>query len=117
MSENQDAEVKRLRIKLRVVTEQRDLLLLRARQAVFQGLSDDRPYRLLAGEPLRALSYLEQFERLKQRAVLERELGLKIDDFGADPEWTRRVRDYHTFLQELMVNGNIQNFVHSREFV
>lgn len=54
MSENQDAEVKLLRIKLLAVTEQRDLLLLRARQTVFQGLSEDRPYRLLAGEPLRA---------------------------------------------------------------
>lgn len=54
MSESQDAEVKALRIRLRVVTAQRDVLLSRARQVVFQGLSEDRPYRLLAGEPLRA---------------------------------------------------------------
>lgn len=48
-----EREVANLRVKLDAVKAQRDLLLLRASQAVLQGLTEP-PYELLPGEPLRA---------------------------------------------------------------
>ena len=52
-----------------------------------------------------------------QKSVLEEYLRLRVDDYGADEELSRRVRDYHDFLNDYMMAVNAPSFVHSREFL
>ncbi|MCI0378576.1 MAG: hypothetical protein L0215_13285 [Gemmataceae bacterium] len=45
--------------------------------------------------------------------VLRRELNLRIDDFGSDPELSRFIRDYHEFLSDYMSKISIYGVVHT----
>ena len=46
---------------------------------------------------------------------LQRELNLKIDDFGETPELSRCVRRYHTLLTDYMAKNRQRAVVHTRE--
>lgn len=48
--------------------------------------------------------------------VLQRELKLKIDDFGADAVLTSKLRGYFELLTDYMIRNKVENYVHSREF-
>lgn len=49
--------------------------------------------------------------------VLQQELNLKIDDFGADPVLSSNVRDYFDLLLDFVVKNKQPMHVHSREFL
>lgn len=49
--------------------------------------------------------------------VLQQELNLKIDDFGADPVLSSNVRDYFDLLLDYVVKNKQPMHVHSREFL
>ncbi|WP_423958532.1 SDH family Clp fold serine proteinase [Bradyrhizobium sp.] len=46
---------------------------------------------------------------------LRRELNLKIDDFGEDPELHQHVRRYHTLLKDYMGANSHHSVIHTRE--
>lgn len=46
---------------------------------------------------------------------LRRDLNLKIDDFGEDPELHRDVRRYHALLKDYMALNRHRSVVHTRE--
>lgn len=48
--------------------------------------------------------------------TLERELKLKIDDFGADDALRALVWDYFWFLRDHMARNNITSFLHTRVY-
>ena len=45
--------------------------------------------------------------------VLRRDLNLKIDDFGADPDLSRRIKEYHQFLADYMSKISAYITVHT----
>ncbi|MCC7408976.1 MAG: hypothetical protein IT442_12965 [Phycisphaeraceae bacterium] len=45
--------------------------------------------------------------------VLKRDLNLKIEDFGADPELSRQVKEYHQFLDDYMGKIGVYGVVHT----
>ena len=45
--------------------------------------------------------------------VLRRELNVLIDDFGADAELSRNVREYHEFLTDYMAKIGVFGVVHT----
>jgi hypothetical protein len=49
--------------------------------------------------------------------VLQEELNLKIDDFGADAVLSSYVRDYFDLLLDYLVRNKLGTHVHSREFL
>ena len=49
--------------------------------------------------------------------VLQQELNLKIDDFGADPVLSSSIRDYYDLLLDYLVKNELAVHVHSREFL
>jgi membrane-bound ClpP family serine protease len=49
-------------------------------------------------------------------ATLQKELKLKIDDFGATPSLAAAVKEYWDFVVNCMVKENLVSFVTSREF-
>lgn len=49
--------------------------------------------------------------------VLQQELNLKIDDFGADPVLSSSIRGYFELLVDYIVQNKLGNLVHSREFL
>jgi hypothetical protein len=46
--------------------------------------------------------------------ILENDLNLKIDDFGADVHLSRAIRDYHEFLNDYMIKIGAFHFVHTK---
>jgi hypothetical protein len=48
--------------------------------------------------------------------VLQEDLKLKIDDFGADDVLASTLRSYFELLTDYMVRNSLQNYVHSRDF-
>jgi hypothetical protein len=48
--------------------------------------------------------------------VLRRDVRLRIDDFGADPELSRRVKEYHQFLADYMAKIGVFGVVHGNGF-
>ncbi len=46
------------------------------------------------------------------REILERDLHLQIDDFGADPRTARAVSDYHDLLSDYMLKLQMTGIVH-----
>lgn len=48
--------------------------------------------------------------------VLQNELNLKIDDFGANQVLSSSIRSYYDLLVDYIVRNKLGNFVHSREF-
>jgi membrane-bound ClpP family serine protease len=49
--------------------------------------------------------------------TLTDELNLVIDDFGADPGLSAAIKEYHEFVDNLMVKEGMESFVTSREYV
>ena len=49
-------------------------------------------------------------------AVLRRDLRLRIDDFGADSELSRQIKDYHQFLADYMNKISVFGVVHGNGF-
>lgn len=49
--------------------------------------------------------------------VLRNELNLRIDDFGADPELAKIVREYASLLMDFMARNNIPHVAHTRGFI
>ncbi|HMU38903.1 MAG TPA: serine dehydrogenasease [Pseudomonadota bacterium] len=45
--------------------------------------------------------------------VLRRDLNLRIEDFGADPAWSRPIRDYYQFLGDYTRKIDLFSFVHT----
>ena len=45
--------------------------------------------------------------------VLRRDLNLKIEDFGEDPELSKHILDYHRFLADYMGKYNMEIVVHT----
>lgn len=68
-----------LRAQLAAVTAQRDELLHRARQTVWQGITCGKPYQLIPGEPLRA------------QLILLGELCGAIEEARAQPEQPKKL--------------------------
>jgi hypothetical protein len=48
--------------------------------------------------------------------VLQQEVNLKIDDFGADPALSHTIRDYFGLLIDYLIRNNMEQYVQSREF-
>lgn len=48
--------------------------------------------------------------------VLQQEVNLKIDDFGADPALSQTIRDYFGLLSDYLIRNNVEQCVQSREF-
>lgn len=48
--------------------------------------------------------------------VLQQELKLRIDDFGADAVLASTLRQYFDLLTDYMIRNKLENYVHSREF-
>jgi hypothetical protein len=48
------------------------------------------------------------------REVIERELNLRIEDFGAEPELSKRVRAYYKLLQDYLTASNHNRVLHTR---
>lgn len=48
--------------------------------------------------------------------VLQQELKLKIDDFGADPVLASTLREYFDLLTDYLLRNKADTYVHSREF-
>ena len=48
--------------------------------------------------------------------VLRRDVRLRIDDFGEDPELSRRVKEYHQFLADYMGKIGVIGAVHGDGF-
>jgi hypothetical protein len=49
--------------------------------------------------------------------VLQQELNLKIDDFGADTVLSSSIRSYFELLVDYIVQNKLVNLVHSRKFL
>lgn len=49
------------------------------------------------------------------RAVLEKDLNVRIDDFGKDAELSVKIRDYHSLLDDYMGKMGAGGVVHVRE--
>lgn len=48
--------------------------------------------------------------------ILQKELNLKIDDFGADAVLSSNIRSYFELLIDYIVSNKVPNLVHTREF-
>lgn len=48
--------------------------------------------------------------------VLRRDVRLRIDDFGADPDLSRRIKEYHQFLADYMGKIGVFGVVHGHGF-
>ena len=47
---------------------------------------------------------------------LRNELNLQIEDFSADPDLAKNVREYFGLLTDYMVRGGLGTFVHTRDY-
>ena len=45
--------------------------------------------------------------------ILKRDLKLKIEDFGADQELSRQIKEYHLFLADYMSKISVIGVVHT----